>query len=94
MVRTSKDHENEFIEIPTGPGKHGEPMIRGKGPKVCTLASYVRYAGATPDDIYRLWDGRLTMEEINAALDFAEKYPWLIDWDRYKPEPEEVWHRE
>ena len=95
MVRTSKDYENEFIEIPTGPGKHGEPMIRGKGPKICLFASNARYYGMTAEEILdNGWKGYLTLEEINAALDFAEKYPWLIDWDRYKPEPEEVWHRD
>ncbi len=93
MVRTTKDYETEFIEIPTGPGKHGEPTIRGKGPRVCLLASYVRYYDTTPERIFEMWQGNLTMEEIHAALDFAEKYPWLIDWDRYKPEPEEVWNR-
>ena len=54
MVRTSKDYENEFIEIPTGPGKHGEPIIRGKVPKVCLLASYVRYYDTTPERIFEM----------------------------------------
>ena len=34
----SKDYEYEFIEIPTIPGKHGEPMIWRKIPKLCLFA--------------------------------------------------------
>ena len=49
----------------------------------------------TPEEILdNGWKGYRTLDEINAALDFAEQHPWLIDWDRYKPDPEEVWHRD
>ena len=88
-VRTTKDYENEFIEIPTGPGKHGEPMIRGKGPKVCLIASYVRYYGKKPEELQEYWMVSLTLDEVQAALDFAEEYPHLIDWERYAPEEDD-----
>ena len=89
MVRTTKDLETEFIEIPTGPGKHHEPMIRGKGPKVCLIASYVKYYDKTPEELQEFWSVSLTLEEVQAALDFAEKYPYLIDWERYAPEEDD-----
>ena len=88
MVRTTADLENEFIEIPTGPGKHGEPMIRGKGPRIWILAVYAKYQNLTVQEICALWGGRLTVEEVQAALDFAEKYPELIAYDRYIEEDE------
>lgn len=75
--------ENEFIEIPTGPGKHHEPMIRGKGPRIWILVAYSKHLGLTPEQIHDRWRGHLTLEEVQAALDYAEKYPELVDdrWD-------------
>lgn len=89
MVKTTADLESEFIEIPTGAGKHGEPAIRGKGPRIWILAVYAKYYNMTAEQICKMWDGRLTVEGVQAALDFAEKYPELIAYDRYIDQEDE-----
>ncbi len=75
--------ENEFIEIPSAPGQHGEPAIRGKGPRIWILVAYSKHLNMTPEQIHHRWRGQLTLEEVQAALDYAEKYPQLVDdrWD-------------
>lgn len=82
MAATIFRPENEFIEIPWGSGKHGEPMIRGKGPRIWILAAYSKRFGKTPEQIQKSWP-HLTLEEVQAALDYADEYPELID-DRFE----------
>ena len=83
MAATIFKPENEFIEIPSAPGQHGEPAIRGKGPRIWILVAYSKHLNLTPEQICDKWAGHLTVEEIQAALDYAEKYPELVDdrWD-------------
>jgi uncharacterized protein (DUF433 family) len=70
---------DDFIEIPTGPGKRTEPYVRGKGVPVWVLWAYANQHGMSPKEISKLWPGRLTEEEVSAALLYAVAHPDLIE---------------
>ncbi|HZS01637.1 MAG TPA: DUF433 domain-containing protein [Chloroflexota bacterium] len=69
----------DFVEIPTGPSMANEPYVKGKGVPVWVLWAYSVQHGMTPKEIAKLWLGRLTEEEVRAALLYAEAHPDLIE---------------
>ncbi len=69
----------EFIEIPMGLGKRQEPVIRGKGVPVWVLVSYAKGHNMTPEQISELWEGYITPEEVEAAIEYQKAYPERVD---------------
>jgi uncharacterized protein (DUF433 family) len=70
---------NEFVEIPTELGKRHEPAIKGKGVPVSAIVSYAVHHSMTPEQISNLWEGYITPQEVEAAIEYAQEYPELVD---------------
>jgi len=79
-MNTITDHyENEYVEIPSGIGKRHEPVIRGKGVPVWVLVSYATKRNMTIEQISQIWDGYITAQEVQGALDYWRARPELVE---------------
>ncbi len=66
---------DKYVEIPRGPQKRQEPVIRDKGTPIWVLVAYHVQHGMTPEQISELWLGEITPDEVRAALRYGEAHP-------------------
>ena len=69
----------ENIEVPTGPGKRHEPVIKGKGVPIWPLVAYVQKRGLTPEQVSQIWNGFITSDEVLAALKYQREHPNVVE---------------
>lgn len=74
-----------YVEIPTGPGRRHEPVIKGKGVPIWVLVAYVEKRDLTPDEVSQLWNGYITTDEVVAALLYKKEHPEAVE-DRLEDE--------
>jgi len=70
---------SRFVEVPDGPGKRHEPVIKGKGVPIWSLIAYVEKRGLTPIEVSQLWNGYITAEEVAAAVTYKRLNPDSVD---------------
>lgn len=73
----SSDLFGYFVETPVGAAKRHEPVIKGKGVPVWALAAYSKRI--SPDEISKLWLGRITPFEVKMGLLYAQLYPDRVE---------------
>jgi len=83
------DEQLAFIEIPTGIDKRHEPVIKGKGVPVWALVSYVITRQMTPKQISDLWEGFITEQEVEAAIDYWRAKPEAVQHGLKNLEPDD-----
>jgi len=71
-----------FIERIDKPGYRSDPMIKGKGIPIWAIAAYVLDLGLSSEEVVADWEGEISVEEVEAAMEYYQAHPEEIEQKR------------
>lgn len=71
-----------YIEQINKPGYRSEPVVKGKGIPVWAIAAYVLDLDLSYEEVVSDWEGEISVEEVEAAMEYYQAHPEEIEEKR------------
>jgi len=81
-IYASKPSFEAYIERINKPGYRSEPVVKGKGIPVWAIAAYVLDLDLSYEEVVSDWEGEISVDEVNAAMEYYRAHPEEIEEKR------------